>query len=440
MFCREKQLKAMLVSDINLLIFDLDGTLSSSGPPIFEAVRRAFDKLGLPLTLSESDIQCYLGLSGDEFHQAIAASQDTLPWEELRQKVRSEYPEALASHASVFPCVLETLALLRRRGYVLAICSASGTSWFRICVKACGLEPYFGYIECAGDHGLTKTEMILKIKDTYPGLQAAVIGDRSVDIQAARETSSLSIGVRFGYGGSEPESADLKIDRFADLLNMFDRRFRVFETIYHAAEMRSDRPLVIGITGIDASGKTTFTQSLAGFLESSGERVQIINLDDFHNPRHIRFCGVDQVDSYHSNAFDLKQLVSKLLVPLRERGELSTDLTLLDLQTDQYSVRKHFEIDRNTVVLLEGVFLFREELSPFIDLEVFLEIPFVESLRRATARDVPIFGSQILARYEERYFPAQRRYLAEYPPDRVSDIILDNTDWEKPRILKGPTP
>ena len=430
----------ILAADVDLLIFDLDGTLSSSAPPVFEAVRRAFVKLGLPVTLSESDVQSYLGLSGDDFHKAVAASQDVLPLEELRPRIRSEYPEALASHSRVFPGVLETLASLRRRRYVLAICSASGTSWFRPCVQACGLEPYFDYVECSGDHGLTKTDIILKIKARYPGLRAAMIGDRSIDVQAARESSSLSVGVRFGYGGNEPEAADVKIDKFADLLEIFDRRLRVFESVSQAAYgMKCDRPFVIGITGIDASGKTRFAQAFASFLEACGNPVQVVSLDDFHKPRRARFSD-DPVDSYYNNAFNLVALIKSVLSPLRECGELSADITLLDLHTDDYSVRKHFAINRKTIVLLEGVFLFRRELAPFLDLKVFLSVSFEESLRRAAARDVHLFGPQILKRYHERYHPAQRRYLAEYPPDRTSDFIVDNTDWDYPVFLKEELP
>ena len=76
---------------------------------------------------------------------------------------------------------------------------------------------------------MTKIELIRKIKDRFGGMEAAVIGDRIHDIEAARETGSLSIGVLFGYGKDEPEQADMTIRKFNDLLDIFDRRLTIFE-------------------------------------------------------------------------------------------------------------------------------------------------------------------------------------------------------------------
>lgn len=43
-------------------------------------------------------------------------------------------------------------------------------------------------------------------------------------------------------------------------------------------------PLVVGVTGMDTSGKSVMTTLLAEELLRSGLAVQIIRLDDFHHP------------------------------------------------------------------------------------------------------------------------------------------------------------
>ena len=74
---------------------------------------------------------------------------------------------------------------------------------------------------------------------------------------------------------------------------------------------------------------------------------------------------------------------------------------------------KSYSFDQNTIIIFEGVFLFRKELSPYIDYKIFLDISFEESKNRAKTRDVPVYGEEILTMYEEKYLPSQRRYLEE---------------------------
>ena len=99
-------------------------------------------------------------------------------------------------------------------------------------------------------------------------------------------------------------------------------------------------------------------------------------------------------------------------------------MVLLDLLTDKYEVVREYSFARDTIVIFEGVFLFRPELSPYIDFKVFLDVPFDESKRRAEERDVPIYGKEVLEKYDSKYLTAQRKYLNEFPPERTADIVI----------------
>jgi uridine kinase len=162
----------------------------------------------------------------------------------------------------------------------------------------------------------------------------------------------------------------------------------------------------------------------------------VIHLDDFHHPRAYRNSGTDPVENYWTRNFNYELLIRDLLIPIREKQEYSIKMTLLDLQTDKYEVQKQFSFDRDMIVLFEGVFLFRQELAAYLDYKIFIDIPFEESRRRADIRDVPIYGTGMLKRYEEKYWPAQRKYLAQYPPSQIADLVIDNTNWEYP-VMKA---
>lgn len=422
--------------NVNLIIFDTDGTIIPSLPVVYEAIKRTFAKLDWPVSLSAEDINKFFGLptgsSGGGLYEFITPSGSDLTWSEVRDKVREEYKATFPKMAETFPGVRETLATLRKRGYRLVLYSNASIMYFDMVISALNIRDYFDYTECIFENNLTKPELVRKIRESFGGMTAAVVGDRFHDIEAARETDSLSVGVRFGYGGEEPEEADITINSFDELLSIFDRKLPVFEKILGEIDRRKSvkRPFVVGITGIDSSGKTMFTKALASFLVARNRKVQVINLDDFHNPVEIRYAGENQADSYYHRSFNIQTVIENLLIPVHRKGEHSVTLELLDMHTDKFGINREYAFHPDTIVLFEGVFLFRKELAKYIDLKVYLEIPFSESKRRAGARD----SKEVFEKYDTKYLPAQARYLEEYPPGDVADIVIDNTDWEFPSV------
>jgi HAD superfamily hydrolase (TIGR01549 family) len=423
-------------NDVNLIIFDMDGTIIHSLPVVYESIKRAFAKLGWPVTFSAEEINRFFGVSvastAGGLYEFITPPESHLSISEVREKVRAEYEDSFREMAQPYSGVKETLKTLRKRGYKLAQYTNASTRYLDIVMSTLDIREYFDYIECIQENNLTKIELVRKIREKFGGPTAAVVGDRCHDIEAARDTDSLSVGVLFGYGGQEPEEADLTINKFDELLSIFDRRLPIFERILNDINRKKlkNKAFVIGINGIDGAGKTKFAESLEKFLISRNYKTQAIHLDDFHNPRALRYAGENQVENYYNRSFNISLIIEKLLAPLRRNSAFSTRLTVLDLPTDKYSIEKEYSFNHNTIVIFEGVFLFRKELSPYIDYKIFLDIPFEESLKRAGARD----SEEIFNKYESKYLPAQAKYLQEYPSRQVADMVIDNTDWEQPHI------
>ncbi|MFC1921104.1 hypothetical protein ACFLYQ_05210 [Chloroflexota bacterium] len=219
-----------------------------------------------------------------------------------------------------------------------------------------------------------------------------------------------------------------------EAISDFDKKLLIFEKILGQVNLRKqkDKAFVIGITGIDCSGKSTFSESLQSFFISRGFNTQSLHLDDFHNPSSYRYSGENQAENYFNKSFDIDTIINETLIPVHQNKSFSTILTLLNLMTDKYEIRKEYSINQNTIVIFEGVFLFREDLAPYIDYKVFVEIPFEESKRRALIRD----NKASLKKYDEKYLPAQIRYLEEFPPSKTADIVIDNSNWEYPEIIR----
>jgi uridine kinase len=207
----------------------------------------------------------------------------------------------------------------------------------------------------------------------------------------------------------------------------------IFEYILRQVHKRKKekRPFVVGITGVDCSGKSSFTNAFEDFLRSRKIETQIIGIDDFHNPKAWRYSGKNQTDNYFNRSFDLSTVIDKLLVSIRAGKSFTIALPRLNPDTDEYDSAKKYRFSENTVVLFEGVFLFRKELSPYIDYKIFLDISFEECKRRAILRD----SRATLLKYDEKYIPGQRYYMGLYPPDRTADLVIDNSDFSHPRIV-----
>jgi len=195
--------------------------------------------------------------------------------------------------------------------------------------------------------------------------------------------------------------------------------------------------MVVGVTGVDASGKSVMTTSLAQELEGAGLSVQIVRLDDFHRTRSERHVeGLPAPVQFYEHTFDFERLRNAILKPIRDEGILETTLVCLDLHQDTWSVERVYSVKSDTVVLLEGDFLFRPDISHFLDLIIYLQVDEATVIDRVRNRDVPMYGEEILEKYELKYLPAQRQYLGEYPAERNADVIIDNNDFENPIVIK----
>lgn len=214
------------------------------------------------------------------------------------------------------------------------------------------------------------------------------------------------------------------------------KEHEVLEQIINSiVEIRNpNAPFIIGINGVDTSGKTVFSKKLEKKLRSLNYKVQIIHVDDFHNPIPIRFSGKNPIDDYYNFSFDFKKLITDILDPIRTTGYLSQTFNHLDLASDKFEKVVEYDVSSESIVLLEGVFILKDEIRKYLDYSIFIAISFEEMKRRAIVRDVPALGNKenVMSDYERKYIPTQKMYLESFPPKIFADIILNNEDWNFP--------
>lgn len=78
---------------------------------------------------------------------------------------------------------------------------------------------------------------------------------------------------------------------------------------------------LVAVDGCDGAGKTWFANELAAVLKVRDRQVIRASVDDFHNPKAVRYRqGVDSADGYWLDAYDYNELRADLLDPLRPGG------------------------------------------------------------------------------------------------------------------------
>jgi uridine kinase len=107
-----------------------------------------------------------------------------------------------------------------------------------------------------------------------------------------------------------------------------------------------------------------------------------------------------------------------------------------DLRTDLPEEAPPVSVGADSILLFEGLFLFRRGLNAYWDFRILLDVDPETSLSRALKRDVVDPADIVRRKYELRYEPAWQMYVREEDPASKADVILDNRDFTHPAILK----
>lgn len=252
---------------------------------------------------------------------------------------------------------------------------------------------------------------------------------------AANQTGCLSIGTSLGDG----INPDFRFEKTNSIPNIINKINTVFSNISNHIRIKKhfESPLIVGVNGVDTSGKTEFSTELSRYLGKQGIQTEVVRIDDFHNESKVRYSEDDPVKSYYNNAFNLEKVESDLLKPIVKQKHFIGELNHLDLETDTYSKTRKYRLDNNSVLIVEGVLLYRDPIDKYFDVRIFLDVTFDEVLRRAQIRDQHIFGDNLLNKYKSKYIPVQELYIDRVKPRKICDIHIDNEDYNNPIILKN---
>lgn len=131
--------------------------------------------------------------------------------------------------------------------------------------------------------------------------------------------------------------------------------------------LRFPLPVLVALSGIDASGKGFVAERTASALRRRGLRVAGIGVDGWLELPDRRFARVRPGEHFYEHAIRFDELFASLVLPLKatRRVRLVADFT----EETATRYREHtYAFDDVDVILLEGVFLPKRAYRRLYDL------------------------------------------------------------------------
>ena len=173
------------------------------------------------------------------------------------------------------------------------------------------------------------------------------------------------------------------------------------------AEAPEKRSLLVGISGIDGCGKGYVAAQIEERLAQYAVPSAVINIDGWLNLPDKRFDKDAPAECFYESAIRFDEFFSDLVIPLRDRRSVYLVADFVEETARQY--RKHVYNIRNVdVILVEGIFLFKQAYRSMFDLAIWVDCSFSTALARALQRaQEGLPPAEMIAAYETIYFPAQ---------------------------------
>jgi phosphoglycolate phosphatase len=181
------------------LIFDLDGTLSDPIVGIGRSLNYALEALGYR-SLSAPEVSRYVGPPLDwAFTQIVPdAPHDTVL--ALVAKYRERYADVGYAENTLYPGIADALTGMSSDGVQMGVCTSKRREFAERILELFGLRQHFNFVN-GGDVGIGKADQLRALLDHGTvGPESTMIGDRAVDIKAARANGLGAVGVLWGHG------------------------------------------------------------------------------------------------------------------------------------------------------------------------------------------------------------------------------------------------
>lgn len=193
---------------IDLIIFDLDGTLIDSKADIVNSVNHMLSALGLP-ERNSGEIAGFIGKGVRQLMLDCLGAGHSDRLNEATAIYKDIYRAHMFDTTTLYPNVAETLRIFKDKKKTIV--SNKSAEFVRLALERFGIERYFLKILGGDDENYRKPNplpLINLIKEFNAAKEKTIIvGDSPLDVESGRAAGILTCGVTYGIGRKEEVTA-----------------------------------------------------------------------------------------------------------------------------------------------------------------------------------------------------------------------------------------
>ena len=192
------------MSKYDYILFDLDGTLTDSGPGIMNGFEYSLGKMGVEYP-GRDYLKQFVGPPlGDSFEKTLGFSP-----EDAAKGIafyREYYADKGVYENDVYPGVFELLDKLKASGKKMIVATTKAELMANVVMDHFGLRKYFDLMVASNNTDRKNKIDVLSFAIENGGVdtaKAVMIGDRFYDVTGASHFGIDSVGVLYGYGSRQ---------------------------------------------------------------------------------------------------------------------------------------------------------------------------------------------------------------------------------------------
>ncbi len=192
--------------------------------------------------------------------------------------------------------------------------------------------------------------------------------------------------------------------------------------------MSTSKPIVFGVAGGTASGKTTVAQIILDAVGAS--QVTCLPHDAYYKDMsHLPFEERSRLNYDHPNSLETRLLIRHIKQLLRNEPA----------EVPVYDFKRHLRrpetqrVNPAPIIMVEGILIFtRPKLRELMDIKIFVDTDADVRLIRRLKRDIEERGREldsIIKQYMETVRPMHLKFVE--PSKRYADVIIPEGDLNR---------
>ncbi len=188
-------------------------------------------------------------------------------------------------------------------------------------------------------------------------------------------------------------------------------------------QQEPNRPIVFGVAGGTASGKTTIARAI---LEAVGAaKIAYMPHDAYYRDKpELSFAERTQLNYDHPNSLETKLMVKQIKQLLRG---MPVQVPVYDFTTHRRT-QETILVEPAPIILVDGILIFtKRRLRELMDIKVYVDTDADVRFIRRLQRDMKERGrslDSVVAQYLETVRPMHLKFVE--PSKRFADVIIPN--------------